>query len=99
MINKNKVITRVLNIGEKNSREIILDINNKENYLITKNGKYYCQLTKRNYNYFIININQMFYKDYADNLALSTNNITGEKTLYHLYTILNTKTKYYQIRF
>ncbi len=41
MIDKNKEITRVLSVGEQNTREIISDINNKYNNLITKNDKNY----------------------------------------------------------
>ena len=95
MIDKNKEITRVLSVGEQNTREIISDINNKDNYLITKNGENYCELRKRNNdNYLVTNLSDMFYKDYA-HLAILTNNITGEKTYFNLDTILNSETKYY----
>ncbi len=95
MIDKNKEITSVLSLGEQNTREIISDINNKNSYLITKNGEHYCELRKNyNGNYSVTNLSEMFYKDYVD-IGILTNNITGEKTYYNLDTILNSETKYY----
>ena len=94
-IDKNKEITRVLSVGEENTREIISDINNKDSYLITKKGEHYCELRKNyNGNYSVTNLSEMFYKDYVD-IGILTNNITGEKTYYNLDTILNSETKYY----
>ena len=55
--------------------------------------KIIAQLTKINNDklFYNNNISKMFYKDYADNLALLTNDITGEKINYNLDTILNSE--------
>lgn len=83
-------ITRVLIVGDKNTREIISKINNKDNYLITKNGEKYCEITKGDFgDYKIKNMSEDFHYDYADNIALITNDITGEKQYISLNKILN----------
>lgn len=92
-----KTITRVISIGDKNQREIISNIYNKNCYMITKNGENYFELTKRDDgDYNIINMSNIFNKDYADNTALLTNNKTGEQKIVSLREILSGKKKDYQ---
>ena len=93
-IDGEKEITMVLSVGDKNTREIISKINNKDNYQIIKNGENYCELSKiYNGNYKINNMSEDFYNDYADNIALLTNDITGEKKYVTLDEILNSNQK------
>ena len=96
-IDGERTFTRVISIGEKNVREIISNIYNKNFYAITKNGQNYCELQKRNDgDYDINNISNLFYKDYADNFAVLTDNLTGEKKNISLNALLNSKKKNYQ---
>ena len=96
-IDGEREITRVLSVGDKNTREIISKINNKDNYIITKNGDNYCELTKGDYgDYKIKNMSEDFHYDYADNIALITNDITGEKKYISLNKILNCNQKHFR---
>ncbi len=83
-------ITRVISIGDKNTREIISDIYNKSSFRITKNGNTYCQIERRpNGEYNINNFSKLFQNDYLDNNCILVNNITGQKTLITLDSLIN----------
>ena len=83
-------VTRVISIGDKNTREIISDIYNKSLFRITKNGKSYCQIERKpNGEYNINNISKLFQNDYLDNNFILVNNITGEKNIISLDALIN----------
>ena len=95
-VNGQLTITRVISVGDKNEREIISNIYNKNFYKVTKNGEDYFELQKGNYDdYNIMNMSKEFCEEYADNLALLTDNLTGNKTIISLNSIINSSKTYY----
>ena len=89
-INGERQITRVMSIGDKNEREIISNLYDKDRYIVTKNGKNYFQVQKcYKGDYNICNMSNSFKEDYVDDLALLTNNITGKTKFISLDSILN----------
>ena len=83
-------VTRVISIGDKNTREIISDIYNKSLFRITKNGKSYCQIERKpNGEYNINDTSKLFQNDYLDNNYILVNNITGEKNIISIDALIN----------
>ena len=91
-----RTITRVISIGDENTREIISNIYNKNYYKITKNGENYCEIVKgSNGGFNIENMSQEFNEDYMDNIALLTNMKTGQKKIISLDQLLSGPKKNY----
>ena len=89
-VNGMSTITRVISVGDKNTREIISDIYNKKLFRITKNGESYCQIERQiNGDYSINNISKLFQNDYLDNNCILVNNITGLKKVITLDYLIN----------
>ena len=89
-VNGMSIITRVISVGDKNTREIISDIYNKKLFRITKNGESYCQIERQiNGDYSINNISKLFQNDYLDNNCILVNNITGLKKVITLDYLIN----------
>ena len=89
-INGELQITRVISVGDKNEREIISNLYDKDRYIVTKNGKNYFQVQKcYKGDYNISNMSNSFKQDYVDDLALLTNNKTGKTEFISLDSILN----------
>lgn len=87
-------VTRVISIGDDNTREIMSDIYNKNLFKITKNGKSYCQIERRpNGEYNINNFSKIFENDYLDNNCILVNNITGQKKVITLDYLINSDFK------
>ena len=85
----NSTITRVISVGDENTREIISDIYNKNCFKITKNGKNYCQLERRQDGDFnFTNLSNLFTEDYMENNFLFVNNRTKEKKIVTLDELL-----------
>ena len=99
-INGERQFTRVISIGDKNEREIISDLYDKDRYIVTKNGENYFQVQKcYKGDYNICNMSNSFKEDYVDDLALLTNNITGKTEFISLDSIINnSKINYHDYR-
>jgi hypothetical protein len=87
-------VTRVISIGDDNTREIISDVYNKKLFRITKNGKSYCEIERRpNGEYNVNNFSKIFENDYLDNNCILVNNITGQKKAITLDYLINSDFK------
>jgi len=90
MENRMSTVTRVISVGDKNTREIISDIYNKKLFKITKNGRSYCEIKRmKNGDYSFNSFSKLFQSDYLDNNCILVNNKTGQKKVITLDNLIN----------
>lgn len=91
-IDGKRIVTRVISVGDENTKEIISDIYNKNYYRITKNGEDYCQLEKNiDGDYNVTNMSKLFQSEYMANIGILTNLKTGEKQMITLDNLIKSK--------
>ena len=75
------ISTRVLSVGDENTREIISNFNNQNFYKITKNGKSYFEIERSSDRLYIHNMSELFKYEYLDNNCLLIDRKTGSKQI------------------